>query len=56
MVNAKVKIDNMMIRQVRKNPQQLELYGYASNIGFAPKTSKNLITVRNPFLAVLKKD
>lgn len=44
MVNANVRHESNMIRQVRKNPQQLEFYGSESNIGRAPKISKNLIT------------
>lgn len=43
MVKAKVNTDNAIMTNVKKNPQQLEVYGSAFSMGFAPKMSKNLI-------------
>ena len=43
MVKANVKTDSTIITNVKKNPQQLEVYGSAFSIGLAPKMSKNLI-------------
>jgi hypothetical protein len=39
-VRANVKHDKRMMTKVKKKPQQLEVYGSAFSIGFAPNTSK----------------
>lgn len=49
-VKQKVKTDKAMIINVSKNPQQLDVSGYALSMGFAPKTSKNLKNSLIPYI------
>jgi hypothetical protein len=50
MVSANVNTDRATITIVKNNPQKLELWGYAMNIGRAPKMSKNLMILTKLFL------
>lgn len=43
-VSANVSIESAVINKVKRNPQQLEVYGSAISIGLAPNTSNNFIT------------
>jgi hypothetical protein len=42
-VKQNVSIANTIIPNVRKNPQQLDDYGYAFSMGRAANTSQNLM-------------
>lgn len=47
-VKANVSTLKVIMTKVKKNPQQLEVYGYALSIGLAPKISKNLKNLEIP--------
>lgn len=42
-VRANVRTERTTMTRVKKNPQQLDVYGSAVSMGLAPKISKNLI-------------